>query len=188
MISHITVGLFLFGINLRSTGILLSLLLMLIPSSACLSSAFRRTTAPSSSTTPLLPSLLVAVSCFAPRAPIPPHRTARLNGCYAHSTTWCAPSCFMLLCLPPTGWRHWRPPFSCSTGGPPHPSVTVYHIISCIALCQTIPLFEFLAACATQTLVPRHLTNWLHALLLACSFVIPSPKRATAALISRPDA
>src|SRR6185503_12210011 len=110
---------------------------------------------------------------LAPRAPIPPHRTARLNGCCAHSTTWCTPSCFMLLCLPPTGWRHWRPPFSCSTCGPPHPSVTVYHIISCIALCQTIPLFEFLAACATQTLVPRHLTNWLHALLLACSSVIP---------------
>src|SRR6185369_17194700 len=148
MISHNTVGLFLFGINLRSTGILLSLLLMLIPSSACLSSAFRRTTAPTSSTTPLLPSLLVAVSCFAPRAPIPPHRTARLNRCCAHSTTWCAPSCFMLLCLPPTAWRHWRPPFSCSTGGPPHPSIMVYHIISFIALCLTIPLFEFSTACA----------------------------------------
>jgi len=80
MIIVIIAGRFLFGINQRFMHILLILLIMLTPNSACLSSVFRRITALSSSTMPRLPSLLAAAFFFALLALTRLLKMGKLNG------------------------------------------------------------------------------------------------------------
>ena len=83
MIIVIIAGRFLFGINQMFMHILLILLIMLTPNSACLSSVFRWITTLSSSTMPRLPSLLAEAFFFSPLALTHLLKMGKLSGCCA---------------------------------------------------------------------------------------------------------
>jgi hypothetical protein len=142
---------------------------------------FQANNGTSSSTTPLPPSSLAAAYCFAPRAQNgKAERMLRtLNNVVR--------TLLIHASMPPGYWAEAlatavfllnRRPSSSSPMGFP--------TMLCSRRCQTIAYFESSAACAIRTSVPRHLTNWPHARLPACSLVTLLPRRVTAVSISTP--